>query len=85
MKRNGSAGATSEPDVQEMSLDELIMRVTAAAEKMARTNSNRVLLFNAAMVLSSLGQQLEAAWAANAALRSRGRIVLPAGADPNVN
>lgn len=75
----------SESASQEMSLDELITRVTAAAEKMGRANPNRILLFNAALVLSSLGQQLEAAWTANAALRSRGRIVLPPGADPSVN
>ena len=50
-------------EVQEISLEELVLRVRTAAGKMGKKNPNRLLLFNAALVLESLGQQLEKAWA----------------------
>ena len=47
------------PKVQEIGLDELVTRVRQAAGKMGKANPNRLLLFNTAAALTSLGERLE--------------------------
>ncbi len=54
--------ATKMPEVLEMSLDELVRRVRAAASKRGKRNPDRLLLFNTALALEELGRQLEGAW-----------------------
>lgn len=47
---------------QQMSLDELVRRVRAAAQKRGKKNPDRALLFNVALALEEMGRRLEEAW-----------------------
>lgn len=60
----------------QISLDELIDRCEQTAHRMGRKNQGRLVLLNAAAVLSSLGRELEKAWKEVSELKAQQRTTL---------
>ncbi len=62
---------TTPPAPAEITLDDLVQRVEAAAWKMGKKNPHRILLLNTAAALKSVGLRLEEALEKIEALESR--------------
>jgi len=66
-----------------ITLEELVNRLQSAGDKMGRHTPNRLLFFNAAAALRTLGERLEAADRKLAEVENRPAILGPGGARVN--
>ncbi len=83
---NDEPNAAPKNTPTEISLDELVSRVAAAADRMGKANPHRILLRNVCNALRALGHQLELAWQERDNLKAEldaeyreSRIILPGG------